>query len=78
MGNATLYKDVFVGEYDSFTIHDNSHIVDYLKTIPQFEQRTPEWFKMKEDSIGASESAIVFGQSIFSNRKKLLLKEERA
>jgi|TARA_B110000908_G_C10259787_1_gene458337 putative phage-type endonuclease len=71
----TLYKDVFVGEYDSFTIHDNSHIVDYLKTIPQFEQRTPEWFKMKEDSIGASESAIVFGKSIFSNRKKLLLKK---
>ena len=70
-----LYKDVFPGEYDGFTIHDNSHIVDYLKTIPQFEQRTPEWFKMKEDSIGASESAIVFGHSIFSNRKKLLLKK---
>jgi len=61
--------------YNNFIVSDNSHIVDYLKTIPQFEQRTPEWFKMKENSVGASESAIIFGKSVFSNRKKLLLKK---
>ena len=69
------YKDIFLNEYNNFVIFDNSHIVDYLKTIPQYEQRTPEWFKMKEDSIGASESAIIFGKSIFSNKNKLLMKK---
>jgi len=71
----SLYPDIFPHTYNDFIVFDNSHIVDYLKTIPQFEQRTPEWFKMKEDSIGASESAIIFGKSIFSNKNKLLMKK---
>ena len=71
----SLYKKKFLNNYNNFHVFDNTHIVDYLKTIPQFEQRTPEWFKMKEDSIGASESAIIFGKSIFSNKNKLLMKK---
>ena len=70
-----LFPKMYGRKYNNFHIFNNSHIVEYLKTIPQFEQRTPEWFKMKEDSIGASESAIIFGKSIFSNEKKLLLKK---
>ena len=70
-----MYKNIFLNKYNNFTIYDNSHIVDYLRIIPQYEQRTPEWFKMKEDSIGASESAIIFGKSIFSNKNKLLMKK---
>ena len=71
----SLYKDIFLNRYNNFDVYDNSHIVEYLKTIPQYEQRTPEWFKMKEESIGASESAIIFGKSIFSNKNKLLMKK---
>ena len=74
-GICSLYKKHFLNKYNNFHVFDNTHIVEYLKTIPQYEQRTPEWFKMKEDSIGASESAIIFGKSIFSNKNKLLMKK---
>ena len=69
------YPNLCGDRYNNFIVNDNSHLVDYLKTIPQFEQRTPGWFKMKENSVGASESAIIFGKSVFSNRRKLLLKK---
>jgi len=69
------YKNKFSKKYNHFYVHNNSHIVQYLKQIPQYEQRTPEWFKIKETSIGASESAIIFGKSIFSNKNKLLMKK---
>ena len=39
------------------------------------EQRSPEWFKLKEQSVGASESASIFGKNVFSNEKELLLKK---
>ena len=71
----SIYINKFTNRYNNFRVDDNSHIVEYLKLLPQFEQRTPEWFKMKEDSIGASESAIIFGKSIFSNKNKLLMKK---
>ena len=69
------YKTKFSKKYNYFYVHNNSHIVEYLQKIPQYEQRTPEWFKIRETSIGASESAIIFGKSIFSNKNKLLLKK---
>ena len=70
-----IYIEIFGKEYNNFEVKDHSETVEYLKTIPQFEQRTKEWFDFRKNNIGASEGAIIFGKSIFSNEKKLLLKK---
>lgn len=61
--------------YNNFVIRDRSRMYEYLRAIPYIEQRSPEWFKIKEDSVGASESASIFGKSPFSSEAKLLLKK---
>ena len=66
---------LFGKEYNDFEVKDHKATVAHLKTIPQFEQRTKEWFDFRKNNIGASEGAIIFGKSIFSNGKKLLLKK---
>lgn len=71
---SSIYEE-YSNYYNGFQIYDRSYIVEYLATLPQFEQRTPEWFEARKNSIGASESAIIFGKSIFSNRKKLIIKK---
>lgn len=61
--------------YNNFVLKNRSKTVEYLQTIPQCEQRTPEWFKMKEQTIGASEAASIFGKNAFSTETELLLKK---
>ena len=69
------FTDIFGYHYNYFTDVDYTNIVNKLKEIPQVEQRSPEWFKLRGESIGASESASIFGKNIFSNEKELLLKK---
>jgi len=69
------FTDIFGYHYNYFTDVDFTNIVNKLKEIPQVEQRSPEWFKLRGESIGASESASIFGKNIFSNEKELLLKK---
>jgi len=71
----SMYIETFGYIYNNFEVEDHTDTVNYLKTIPQFEQRTKEWFDFRKNNIGASEGAIIFGKSIFSNEKKLLLKK---
>ena len=71
----SMYIETFGHIYNNFEVEDHTETVNYLKTIPQFEQRTKEWFDFRKNNIGASEGAIIFGKSIFSNGKKLLLKK---
>ena len=61
--------------FNNFIVKDRSKTFQTLREIPYIEQRTPEWFKIKEESIGASESAAIFGKSPFSSENKLLLKK---
>tara|TARA_B110000211_G_C14093227_1_gene560758 strand:+ start:12476 stop:13603 length:1128 start_codon:yes stop_codon:yes gene_type:complete len=72
---AELRPDLYGSIYNHFITKDHSVTVEHLQKIPQFEQRTPAWFKFRQNNIGASEAAIIFGKSIFSNEKKLLLKK---
>ena len=67
--------DIFGKYFNNFLLRNRSKTVEYLQTIPQVEQRTPEWFKMKEDSIGASEVASIFGKSAFCSYNDFLLKK---
>ena len=61
--------------FNNFKDVNRADIVEELKKIPFIEQRSPEWFKLKEGSIGASEGAVVFGKNMFSSEKKLILKK---
>lgn len=70
-----IYLETYGSVYNNFKVIDHRETVEHLKTIPQFEQRTKEWFNFRKNNIGASEGAIIFGKSIFSNGKKLLLKK---
>ena len=72
---ADKFKDIYGSNYNDFKIINNKNIVEKLKSIPQAEQRTPEWFKLKENSIGASEAASIFGKNAFSSKNELLLKK---
>lgn len=72
---AELNSDLYGSNYNYFENRDKSHVVNYLKSLPQPQQRSPEWYKIKQDSIGASECASVFGENPYCSRKQLLKKK---
>lgn len=70
-----LEPDLFGSNYNYFECCDKSHVVNYLKSLPQPQQRTPEWYKIKQNSIGASECASIFGDNPYCSRKQLIKKK---
>lgn len=68
-------QDIYGVNYNFFKNIDNSPIVNELRNIPLIEQRSEEWFKLKEDTIGASEAAAIFGKSSFSSKNELLIRK---
>tara|TARA_B100000575_G_scaffold222939_1_gene183348 strand:- start:2957 stop:4210 length:1254 start_codon:yes stop_codon:yes gene_type:complete len=70
------YKISLYGEsYNNFIIKDKPEIVKYLGTLPQHEQRSPEWYAARINSIGASESSTIFGLNPYETENKLILKK---
>ena len=67
--------EIYGDSYNHFKLNDNSDIVKYLETIPQYEQRSPEWYAARKNSIGASESATIFGLNPYETENKLILKK---
>ncbi len=61
--------------YYNFTDIDNSKIVEGLLNIPLIEQRSEEWYRIKEDSVGASECASIFNNNPYCSRKQLIIKK---
>ena len=53
------------------------HIIQLgkLLAIPTMEQRTPEWFEMRNNMITASAAAAALGEGHFGNKKDLILKK---
>jgi len=49
--------------------------VERLKKIPQPEQRSPEWYLMRNGMISASDAGTVLGQSHYGNRDSVILKK---
>lgn len=49
--------------------------VSELINTPQPIQRTPEWYKMRDTMITASDWAAILGESEYSNKNKVLLKK---
>lgn len=58
-----------------FTFIPKPNKVEYLKTLPQPAQKSIEWLKSKEDTIGASESAAIFNLNSNTTYKSFLYKK---
>jgi putative phage-type endonuclease len=72
---AELYSDKYGHYYHNFKITDMTHQVEYLKTVPQPTQRTEEWYKMKQNTIGASECAVIFGKNPYETLNSFIVKK---
>ena len=49
------------------------HRVQELLLIPQFEQRTPEWYQQRENAITASDIPTVLGENSYKTPWNLLV-----
>jgi hypothetical protein len=47
--------------------------VEELLKVPQFEQRTPEWYRQRENAITASDIPTVLGENEYKSSWSLLL-----
>ena len=72
---AQQFPDIYGEIYNDFIIEDKPEVVEFIGTIPQHEQRTPEWYAARKNSIGASESSAIFGMNPFESLNKLILKK---
>jgi len=49
--------------------------VKYLENLPQYEQRSDEWFAQRNDKITASDGATALGESKYEKPESLILKK---
>ena len=61
--------------YQVIDIENLTKIIKYLKTIPQPEQRTPEWYTFRNNRLTASDLATAVNKNPYSTRDKLILKK---
>ncbi len=49
--------------------------IEKLLKIPQFEQRSPEWFNQRKDKLTSSDASTVLGINPYSKEEELLFKK---
>jgi putative phage-type endonuclease len=49
--------------------------IEQLSKIPQFEQRSPEWFEQRKDKLTSSDAATVLGTNPYCKEEELLFKK---
>lgn len=74
------YKDLINHSHDyphhkfKEDIYKNrSSIVDHIKTIPQFEQKSEAWLKQRTECITATAVAVVLDESVYEHPIKIFL-----
>jgi putative phage-type endonuclease len=72
---AEQFNELYGEYYNHFEEKDNSKQVENLRNIPYIPQRSEQWYKMKEGTIGGSEAATIFSQNPFQNKTDLILKK---
>ena len=72
---AQQFPDMYGEAYNNFEIEPKPEVVEFIGTIPQHEQRTEAWYAARKNSIGASESAAIFGMNPYESVNKLILKK---
>ena len=70
---AQLYPDLYGDCYNFFEYIDNTDVVEHVKTLPQPEQRTPEWYALRKKILTASSFASALDKCHFTSRDELLL-----
>jgi putative phage-type endonuclease len=64
---------ITVSDIEHFKIQYNT--LQYLLNLPKVEQRSPEWFKLRESRLTASDLAQSMGKGKFGTREELLTKK---
>ena len=72
---AQAFPDLYGEAYNHFIVEPKPEVVEFIGTIPQHEQRTEAWYAARKNSIGASESAAIFGMNPYETENKLILKK---
>ena len=70
-----LFPENYGYIYNNFFIKEKPEVVEFLKTLPQHEQRTEAWYNDRINSIGASESSAIFGLNPYETENKLIIKK---
>lgn len=72
---AYQYINQYGHHYNNFEIIDNSEKVKLLLSKPLIPQRSPEWYTLKDESIGASEASAIWGDNPYCSLNNLILKK---
>lgn len=72
INNENIYK---YSEYKSEIYKMREKQIDILKKIPQFEQKSEEWFKQRDEMITASDIGSVLDINHYEPRYKIVLKK---
>jgi putative phage-type endonuclease len=72
---AELFPNWYGDIYYDFIDKDHSDYVRQLMEIPQPVQRSSEWYALRMNSVGASESGTLFGVNPYENYNGLLIKK---
>lgn len=70
-----LFPESYGYIYNDFYVEEKPEVVEFLKTLPQNEQRTEAWYNDRINSIGASESSAIFGLNPYESENKLIIKK---
>jgi putative phage-type endonuclease len=72
---AELFPTLYGDHYYEFEDKDHSSYVKELLKRPQPVQRSSEWYALRMNSVGASESGTLFGVNPYENYNGLLIKK---
>ena len=67
--------DITITDTDIEEYHRDIKALQYLLNLPKVEQRSQEWFKLRENRLTASDLAQAMNKGKFGTRKDLLIKK---
>lgn len=75
MSSLTFYYDKDLHKATKIKANYLTNQVKYLQTLPQHEQKSPEWYAMRLTMLSASDWGTILGENCYSNPKQVLLKK---
>lgn len=70
-----IFDNVKISTKDIENFKKQYNTLQYLLNLPKVEQRSPEWFKLRESRLTASDLAQSMGKGKFGTREELLTKK---
>ena len=70
-----LFGDTNITVNDIEDYHKDRKALQYLLSLPKVEQRSPEWFQLREKRLTASDLAQAMGKGKFGTRQDLLIRK---